>query len=274
MSQLSAYPPSNPAQAFEDFYVPCIFRPWAGELLSRVKLQSGERILDLACGTGIVARMVARQFNGDVQVTGLDYSSAMLEVARTASASEQVEIEWVEGSAEELPFPDASFDFVLIQQGLQFFRDKARSAGEIYRVLVPAGSVISSTWTVIENNPFNKIFAMGIRRHLGISEEPTAFSLGDRAALKSLFVEAGFDDIEVEVVRRDVRYPSSDQFVDLGIASASAAIPELRSLGTERRAELAEAIRADMAGPIQQYAVGDQLVCPMEAHVVIARKVG
>ena len=272
MSQSSSYPASNPAQTFEDFYVPCIFRPWTGELLDRARPRSGERVLDVACGTGIVARIVAQQLNREVHVTGIDYSSAMLDVARVAAAGEHVEIEWVEGNAEQLPFPNASFDFVLVQQGLQFFRDKALAVGEIYRVLTLGGRVVSSTWTDIENNPFNKTFAMEIRRHLGISEEPTAFSLGNRASLRALFVDAGFDEIEVEVVRRDVRYPSPHQFVELGVASASATVPELRSMDAERRTELVEAIRTDMAAPIRQYTVGDELVCPMEAHIVVARK--
>src|SRR5690606_5960003 len=130
MSQPVSARAGNPAQTFEDFYVPSVFRPWTSEILDRARPQAGARVLDVACGTGIVARMVAQQLKGDARVAGVDYNPAMLEVARSASARENVEIEWVEGNAENLPFPDASFDLVLVQQGLQFVSDKARAVGE------------------------------------------------------------------------------------------------------------------------------------------------
>ncbi len=147
MNQPQPGPTSNPAQTYEKYFVPYKFRPWTEELLERAMPQPGERVLDVACGTGIVARMVAQRTNGQAQLAGLDLSPAMLEVARSASEREGLEIAWHEGSASALPFPDGSFDLVLVQQGLQFFPDKAAAAGEMYRVLAPNGRAVTSTWT-------------------------------------------------------------------------------------------------------------------------------
>ncbi len=274
MNQPQPGPTSNPAQTYEDYFVPYQFRPWTEELLERAKPQPGERVLDVACGTGIVARMVAQRTNGQARMVGLDLSPAMLEVARSASEREGLQIAWHEGSASALPFPDGSFDLVLVQQGLQFFPDKAAALGEMYRVLAPGGRAVTSTWTEIANNPFFEVFAGVIQRHLGTPALHTPFSLGDQTTLRSLFVDAGFDAIEIERVRRTVRFPSPDKFVTLGLAGASAAVPALQTMSETERAALTEAVRVDMEIPLRQYTAGEELVFPLETHIVLVRKAG
>ncbi len=275
-SQPTSHPTltSNPAQTYEDYFVFHQGRPWTEELLERVMPQPGERVLDVACGTGIVARMVAQHTKGQARVVGLDLSPAMLAVARSVSAREGLEIAWHEGSASALPFPDGSFDLVLVQHGLQFFPDKAAAMGEMSRVLAPGGRAATSTWTAITNNSFFAAFAEVVQKHLGTPALHTPFSLGDQTTLRSLFVEAGFDAIEIERVRRTARYPSPDTFVALGIAGASAAVPALQTMSETERAALTEAVRSNMAAPLQEYTDGEELVFPMETHIVLARKAG
>ncbi len=274
MNQPQPGPTNNPAQTYEEYFVPYQFRPWTEELLERAKPQPGERVLDVACGTGIVARMVAQRTNGQAQLAGLDLSPAMLEVARSAATREGAQVAWHEGSAAALPFPDGSFDLVLVQQGLQFFPDKAAAAGEMYRVLDVGGRAVTSTWTDIANNPFFEVFAGVIQKHLGTPALHTPFSLGDQATLRPLFVNAGFDDVEIERVGRTVRFPSPDRFVDLGLAGASAAVPALQTMDAAERAALTEAVRVDMEVPLRQYTDGDELVFPLETHIVLDRKAG
>ncbi|MDP9355764.1 MAG: class I SAM-dependent methyltransferase [Chloroflexota bacterium] len=264
MNQPQPRPGTNPAQTYEAFFVPYQFRPWTEELLDRAKPQPGERVLDAACGTGIVARMVAQRTNGQARVVGLDVSPAMLEVARSAAAREGAEIAWHEGSAESLPFPDASFDLVVVQQGLQFFRDKAGATRELSRILGAGGRAATSTWTEVANNPLFEILSGLVQKHLGMPALQMPFSLGDQETLRSLFVDAGFRAVEIERVTRTVRFPSNDMFVDLTLASAAAAVPALQSMS--------EAVRAEMEAPRQAYTEGDELVFPMETHIVIARK--
>src|SRR5262245_11922824 len=117
----------NAADRYEEILVPTVFGPWATDLLELADLQPGERVLDVACGTGIVARLAAREVGTTGEVTGLDLNAGMLQVARSLLAPSGASVTWVEGSALAMPLLDASFDVVLCQQGFQFFPDRARS---------------------------------------------------------------------------------------------------------------------------------------------------
>jgi ubiquinone/menaquinone biosynthesis C-methylase UbiE len=127
---------------YERYLVPNIFRPWAEDLVEIAALRPGERVLDIACETGIVARTAARKLGGSGSVVGLDLSAPMLAAARAAAAAESVAVEWWEGSAVNLPLGDAAFEVVFCQQGLQFFPDRVSALREIYRVLTPGGRLV------------------------------------------------------------------------------------------------------------------------------------
>jgi ubiquinone/menaquinone biosynthesis C-methylase UbiE len=105
------------AENYERNLVPIIFAPWADELVETACLRQGDRVLDVACGTGIVARIAARKLGGTGSVTGLDVSAPMIMVARATALTEGLAVEWREDSAVELPFPEATFDVVLCQSG-------------------------------------------------------------------------------------------------------------------------------------------------------------
>src|SRR5712664_1454339 len=109
-------------EIYERHMVPAIFGPWAVDLVKLAALIPGERVLDVACGTGIVARLAAERVGPMGRVIGLDLNAGMLTVARSASAGTE-NIEWREGNATALPFADKTFELVLCQQGLQFFPD-------------------------------------------------------------------------------------------------------------------------------------------------------
>ncbi|MER8800707.1 methyltransferase domain-containing protein [Mesorhizobium sp. M0998] len=112
------------ADLYERYLVPAITALWAADLMDRAAPQSGERILDVACGTGVVARSAAERM-GSGQVVGLDINTGMLAVARSLPRGAGARIDWHEGSALEMPFPDSAFDLVLCQLGLQFFPDRS-----------------------------------------------------------------------------------------------------------------------------------------------------
>jgi ubiquinone/menaquinone biosynthesis C-methylase UbiE len=127
-------------EIYERWLVGPLFKPWAEMTFDRLALSPGDRVLDIACGTGIVAR-VARERLGDAgYVLGVDVNPDMLAVARSAAPS----IDWREGNASALPLRDGEqFDVVVCQQGLQFFPDKAAAAGEMRRALATA---VESPW--------------------------------------------------------------------------------------------------------------------------------
>src|SRR4030095_3648080 len=121
----------NPAEVYERYFGPALFTPWARALLEYAVPQTGERVLDVACGTGIVTRHVAPMVGAAGRVVGLDISPAMLAVARALPVPGGATIEWQEGNALTLALPDAAFDLVLWHQGLQFFPDRAADTREI-----------------------------------------------------------------------------------------------------------------------------------------------
>src|SRR5436309_1061779 len=125
------------AEMYERGLVPAIFAPWATILIEQAALQPGDRVLDVACGTGVVARLAALQVGSTGQNIGLDNNTGMLAVARSLPPIPGVSLEWQEGNALAMPFADASFDVLLCQQGLQFFPDRSAALCEMHRVLVP-----------------------------------------------------------------------------------------------------------------------------------------
>lgn len=272
MSQSSSAPAPNPAQTYEDYLVANQFRPWGKALLDRAQPQAGERILDVACGTGIVARLISQRLGDTVELAGLDPSPPMLEVGRARAAQEGAQITFHEGKVESLPFSDASFDLVTIQQGLQYFQDKTAGLAEIHRVLVPGGRVASITWTEIENQPFFLIFADVVRRQLGTPAVETSFAVGNRDMLQSLFTEAEFVDIDITVDQKDITFPSPDRFLELGVAGIMAAVPAMQTMSAEERQALIGAVKDEMAEPFQQFVRGNQVVISREVHIVVARK--
>jgi ubiquinone/menaquinone biosynthesis C-methylase UbiE len=131
----------NPAEGYESYMVPTLFGPCATNLIEAADPKPGERILDLGCGTGIVARQVASRVGAKGKVTGIDVSPNMLAVARVAADRKGLTIEWSEGNAEQLHFPDSSFDLVLCQFALMFVTNKAVALAEMRRVVTEKGRV-------------------------------------------------------------------------------------------------------------------------------------
>ena len=123
------------AESYERFMVPSLFAPWATYLVQRANPRLGEHILDIACGTGIVARNVAPLVGSRGTVIGLDVNADMIDMARAAAEQNHIAIEWHTSAAEQLPFPDEHFDLILCQFGLMFFTDKHAALQEMHRVL-------------------------------------------------------------------------------------------------------------------------------------------
>ena len=196
--------PRSPAEIYESFMLPYRFRPWAGELLDRVDLRPGIRMLDVACGTGIVARMAAQRLDGSGEFSGIDMNPAMIEVAARAASGESIEIEWQVGKADTLPFPDRSFHLVTIQQGLQFFPDKPAALRECFRVLVPDGMLAIAVWSSLEKQGLQKNYAEAIERVTGSASMHAPYGAIPEATLRNLLAEAGFSDITIEEVTIEV----------------------------------------------------------------------
>jgi SAM-dependent methyltransferase len=154
----------NPSVIYERFFVPAIGMPLATDLIRVAALRAGERVLDVACGTGVVARLASRQVGATGTVVGLDVNPGMLATAR-ASTSPGMHIAWHQANAEAMPLSDASFDVVLCQMGLQFMLNRDAALREMRRVLVPGGRV-SLNVPGPTPNVFT-VMAVALGRHIG-----------------------------------------------------------------------------------------------------------
>jgi len=133
------------AAAYERYLVPVFMDPWAADLIDAVEVAPGQRVLDIACGTGVVTRHAAARVGSGGEVTAVEVNPGMLAVARAAAAGMPAPIRWHEAGAEQLPLADASIDVVLCQQGLQFFYDPAAALAEMRRIARPGGRLGVST---------------------------------------------------------------------------------------------------------------------------------
>src|SRR5881628_2301555 len=189
---------ASAAELYERYLVPAIFEPWAMALVALAAPQPGERVLDVACGTGVVARLVAPHVGATGHVVGLDLHAGRLAVARALPPAPGAVVEWREGDALALPLAEAVFDLVCCQQGLQFFPDRRTALREMYRVLVPGGRLALNVWRALEHNPVALAMAQALGRH--VSPEAEAFrhgpfTLGDAEALRALVIGAGFSEV-------------------------------------------------------------------------------
>jgi len=243
--------------------VPAIFVPWARKLLDSTRVQKGDRVLDVACATGTVARLAAERLAGTGHVTGLDLGEEWLEVARKVPVEKGTRIEWRCGNATSLPFPSDSFDVVLCQQGIQFFDDPRAAVHEMHRVLAPGGRFGASVFRSIDRSPGYRSLARVLGRHVGPKAEGSTqriFSLGEPDALRSLMKSAGFQQIDVRPDVGNVHFRSVEDF------------PRVYAIGWEANPAVTEAVVNDVARDLQEFCDADGLTFPMEALIATGAK--
>lgn len=263
---------SFPAEWYEQEMVPALFAPWAALLMRAADARPGERVLDVACGTGIVARRIAPCVGSQGAVTGLDANPDMLRVAEAAARREDHAIEWRLGQAEMLPFPDGSFDLIVCQFGLMLFRDRHAALAEMHRALRVGGRVALSVWQGLERHPFYQALHDESLRRLGVSGVGQAFSLGDAAELRGLLVEAGFQQVELESASITARFAHPEALLAWELDVDPASAPALQSLDAAARQAIMDTLRQDMQAPLRAALWGDQAVLPFHAHIARARR--
>lgn len=253
------------AERYERELVPAAFAESARELADAARVDRGHRVLDVACGTGVVARECSGRIGAEGSVVGIDISGEMLDVARRTAPG----IHWVEGDAAALPFPDSSFDRVLCQFALMFFSERTRSVAEMWRTLSDKGRLAVSVSGRLEDSPVNLGLAELVRRQVGekgLTVVRSVYALGDTNDIEETFASAGVEEISVDTQWGLTRSPSVEAFVETEIRSW-APLSELfddqvlEKLVEEARGELAFSIADDGAV---------EFISP--AHIITAAK--
>ncbi len=265
----------NPAELYERYLSSTVSDPWTRVLLEYATPQLGEHALDVACGTGSVARHVAPMVGAEGKVVAFDINPEMLAVARALSAPGGAAIQWLEGNAIALALPDGAFDLILCQQGVQFFSDRAASLREMRRVLTDGGRVVLSVWQALQHHPIYEALFEATTRHLSaaISDVALPFSLWDAAELRSLLSDADFERIEVTPRSLDIHLPSPERFVQLTVLGAATSIPAFAQLDTAARSALLDAVTVETDTVSRRYRDGDKLSFPMSTHIAVAYSV-
>jgi SAM-dependent methyltransferase len=253
------------ADAYQAHLVPAIFGPWAPVVVGAARLRPGGRVLDVACGTGAVAREAARCLGVRGAVVGLDNNPAMLAVARSVPVSPGPPVEWREADAMSMPFADASFDVVLCQLGLQYFPDRRAALREMYRVLVPGGRVVLLVWQSIEHSPGFAVLAEALERHVGtpaatIMRAPFVF--GDPEEVRAAVAGVGYQDVSVRGAIGTVRFQSAKHFVQYQVAGSPLAAPVSEATDDAR-----DALTRDVNAAMQPYESDEGLAFPIAAHL-------
>jgi len=251
------------AEAYEAKFVPALFGEWAPHLVDFAGVAPGQAVLDVACGTGIVTRTVADRLNGRGRVVGLDLNEAMLTVARRVRPT----IEWRQGDATKLPFPDASFDAVLCQMALMFFPDRAQALREMRRVVGAEGTVAVLVPGRLQSQPAWGPFIEMVARHAGpdaLALMGTYWACGDLAELTALLEAAGLSAARTRTRVGTAKFASPDEFV----------VTEVESTPLFERisATTYERIREEARDVLRPFTTSTGRVeAPLEAHLVAAR---
>ena len=254
------------ATAYEALFVPALFRQWTTIVADAAHIKSGDRVLDVACGTGVLAREAAARAGQTGRVVGLDPHAGMLAVAKSVSPV----IDWEQGTAEALPFPDRSFDAVVCQFGLMFFTDRDRAVREMLRVLAPGGRCAVAVWDTLENVPAFAALVALLDRIAGTAAGDALrapFVLGDRQALAALFSGAGAGHVNVATRQGTARFPSTREFVEAEIKGW------LPVMGVTLPEPTINRILAEAENVLARYATpAGGLAFDVSAHVVSSRK--
>src|SRR5680860_1366749 len=210
--------PLEAAEFYESAFVPAFFAQWAPVLCEAAGIESGQSVLDVACGTGIVARTAADLVAPDGTIVGVDLNEAMLTVARRVRPG----IDFRQGRADNLPFPDESFNTVLCQMALMFFPDRGKALAEMARVVADGGTVAVVVPGVLDSQAAFAPFVAMAARHAGpeaMSLLSTYFVCGDLEQLKGLFESGGMVVTTARTHRGTYRAPSVDAFVTTEVES-------------------------------------------------------
>ena len=252
------------ARAYEDLHVNALFRQWANPVLDAAGVASGDRVLDVACGTGVVAREALARVGANGSVTGLDIGAGMLAVAESIEPG----IVWVEGDAGRLPVDDDDFDAVVSQFGLMVYPDRVQAVREMLRCTRPGHRVVVAVWDSLERSEAYPISVDLLDRRAGRAAADALrapFVLGDVDELGAMFDEAGASSTSIETQHGTARFPSVRSMVEADLRGW------LPVMGVVLDEDLIESILAEAEVVLGEFVTADgAMTFDAPAHIVTA----
>lgn len=253
------------ARAYEALHVPALFREWVEPVLDAARVGPGQRVVDVACGTGVLARGARERVGTSGSVVGIDVDPGMLAVAREIDPS----IEWRQGEAEKLPFDDASFDAVVSQFGLMFFSDRSGAAREMFRVLQENGRTAAAVWDDLANQP---AYATEVELLDAIAGKAAGdalrapFALGDAHEACAIFEAAGFEDVQATTRRGTGRFPDIRTLVGADLHGW------LPVMGVHLEPEVIEEILETAESEMARFVIDGEVVFDAPGHLITGTK--
>jgi|SRR5215211_537889 len=261
-------------ELYQRYLVPAITIKWAQDLVDRAQPRAGEAVVDVACGTGVVARLAAKRM-GSGRITGLDLNAGMLAVARTVP-SEGAPINWVEGSALDMPLPSGGFDAALCQLGLQFFPDQKQALREMRRVLADSGRIALSVYSSIERTPGANAFVLALEEVLGMDASRIKrgeHAFADPGELKTLLTDADFAAVDVQTATQTIVFPSVLDYVRFQLLATPMTTLVKDRAEAERQSIIASVASRTAGFSTPSMLEGGKFSFPQESYVATARKV-
>jgi len=253
-------------RGYERLFVPALFEVWTKHLVDGAGIRAGAHVLDVACGTGVLARNALARAGANGRVVGADLAPGMLAAAREI----EPRIEWTLCPAEALDVDDASFDNVVSQFGMMFFEDRQKAANEMFRALKPLGTLAIAVWRSIEHNPVYADIIAILEAQVGTAAADALrlpFSLGDADAVSGVLEGSGFADIAVDVITETATFPSARQMVE---AELRGWLPLFDIFLDEDKIH---EVLAASDRTLSKYVVpSGEAIFPTSAHVFTARK--
>ena len=249
------------AKIYEEVYLPALFEEWCPLVVEAANIQSGQCVLDVACGTGALAIFVSEFIGTKGTTVGVDINEGMLNIARSKSSS----IEWFNAPAEVLPFNDDNFNCVVSQFGLMYFENQESAIREMTRVLQPGGSLAVVVWDKLYNNP-----GLAAEEHLwqqvfGEEVDEVPYRLGEKGALEKLFMSSGVIDIQITTQKGTAHFESIESWIHTGAKGWT----EDDALSDDQLELLLKTAEKEL---INFRTTEGTVTFPTSAHIVTARK--
>ena len=254
------------ARGYENLFVPALFEQWTKHLIDGAGIREGSHVLDVACGTGVLARNALSRTGPGGRIVGVDPAPGMLVAAKDIEPN----IDWILCGAEALELDDETFDCVISQFGMMFFQDRQKSAEEIFRVLKPGGSLAIAVWNSIEQNPAYADIVSVLQEQVGTAAADALrlpYSLGKTQEVTAVLDNSGFTGISVETKVESARFPSSRHMVEaelrgwLPLFDIFLSDAEIKNVVVESDKTLSK--YANSSG---------EAIFPTSAHIITARK--